>query len=108
MAKRYWAAAANDIETNPCLVEGWVPVHLSSDYDALAARCDARGEQIEIHKARIRDLEAALRKIGAYEKDAREMVAKGFHNTTLAIDLSGMANAALTTLETLGDADGKG
>lgn len=27
---------------------------------ALAARCDARGEQIEIHKARIRDLEAAL------------------------------------------------
>lgn len=35
MVKRYWAAAVNDIETNPCLVEGWVPVHLSSDYDAL-------------------------------------------------------------------------
>lgn len=45
-------------------------------------------------------LREALRKIGAYEKDAREMVAKGFHNTTLAIDLSGMANAALTALET--------
>jgi hypothetical protein len=44
MVKRYWAAAANDIETNPCLVEGWVPVHLSSDYDALAAELAAMTE----------------------------------------------------------------
>lgn len=46
---------------------------------------------------RIQELEGALRKIGAYETDAREMVAKGFHNTTLAIDLAGMANAALAS-----------
>lgn len=47
--------------------------------------------------ARIRELEAALRKIGAYETYAREMVAKGFHNTTLAIDLAGMANTAIAS-----------
>jgi hypothetical protein len=73
--KRYWAAAATDIEEAPCLVEGWVPVHLSSDYDALAAELAAmttdrdyhRLAAIEqsvhwrnIHEERIRALEAEL------------------------------------------------
>jgi hypothetical protein len=37
----------------------------------------------------------ALERIGKHEPDAREMVARGFHNTTLAIDLAGIANEAL-------------
>ena len=60
----------------------------ASEYDALTAKLAA--------------LEAALRHIGSYNKDARHMVEKGFHNTTLAIDLSDYANAALSS----GNTDG--
>ena len=58
---------------------------LASDHDAAIAAKDAEIER----------LRAALRHIGNYNKDARHMVEKGFHNTTLAIDLSDYANAAL-------------
>lgn len=70
MVKRYWAAAVTDIEAAPCLVEGWVPVHLSSDYDALAAelaRCrsanayDAEAlRQLELARERIQHLNAGI------------------------------------------------
>lgn len=56
-------------------------------------------------QARIAELEAVLRRIGAHEKGAREMVAKGFHNTTLAIDLAGMANAVLSASQSDAGAD---
>lgn len=81
MVKRYWAAAANDIETNPCLVEGWVPVHLSSDYDALVAHMAQTDEgwksctsglretmrMLDKAEARIRDLEAAIARAKAID-----------------------------------------
>lgn len=70
MVKRYWAAAVNDIETNPCLVEGWVPVHLSSDYDALTAELAIEKSVKNINRiandsarAQLEYLEAVLRDV---------------------------------------------
>jgi len=46
-------------------------------------------------EARIAKLEAELQRIAGREPLAREMVAAGFHNTSLAIDLAGMARLGL-------------
>lgn len=43
----------------------------------------------------IERLHAALKAIADREPQAREAVAKGWHNTTFAIDLAGMARSAL-------------
>lgn len=84
----------------------------ASDYDAIAKRlaeAELRAEYwkaehlagnkvIETAEARVRELEAGLQRIASREAEARKAVAEGWHNTTFAIDLAGMAAQTLRGL----------